>query len=896
MSHERSPGEDLAKQLDESLHFIRQQEALMRKCLESKGKLLDAIKHASTLLAELRTSALSPKQYYELYIAVFDALAYLGSYLKEGHPTHHLADIYELVQYAGNIVPRLYLMITVGTVYMSIPEAPVKEIMRDMMEMCRGVQHPIRGLFLRYYLSQRCKDYLPIGSSDGPEGNLQDSIQFTITNFIEMNKLWVRLQHQGHSRERDKRTRERQELQILVGSNLVRLSQLEGIGKQYYRQTILPAILEQVVQCRDVLAQEYLLDVIVQVFPDEFHLYTLDLFLDATTKLNPNVSIKKIMLTLVGRLADYAERESGSSALVDALKEATLAESRDREALEQDEATIGSTIHGASDLLRDRTQQAEHAEQGEQDEEQSEADAEEEAPVEEQTTEEADDKEAKEASPEDKDVPTPAPMNLFAVFWKHVDEMIKARPDIPLQDVIAIAGGITKLSLSCYPDDKENLDQILEFATTKCKEASSGEMLSREAIAAVQDLLLTLVDFYSDSLLTVLSIPHYLPLLNAQPVSTQKAIASSVLDNILTGDAKIASVDDANGLFGLVAIVIKEGSGAASEGGSGVPGGVSTARDESPTDSDAVVADQSRLAKLVHMLFNEDCDIQARLLSTARKALSDGGARIKYTYPALVTNALKLVRRYSKLSADDKTEKIGSTFKFIQRVLDELYQSGAVDQSHRLYVSCAKVADQVGAEEASYEFFAQAFTIYEEAISDSRNQYQAICIIAGALQSTRNFTAENYDTLVSKCALHASKLLKKPDQCRAVYLCSHLWWAVEIPARGEEEDDSGNSPLFRDDKRVLECLQRALRVADACMDVAVSVELFVEILNRYVYYYDRGSTAVTVKYINGLIDLIKTNLENNAEGGISDSPRKHFERTLEFIRTQDDEKFRQIVT
>ena len=53
------------------------------------------------------------------------------------------------------------------------------------------------------------------------------------------------------------------------------------------------------------------------------------------------------------------------------------------------------------------------------------------------------------------------------------------------------------------------------------------------------------------------------------------------------------------------------------------------------------------------------------------------------------------------------------------------------------------------------------------------------------------------------------------------------------------------SQLYRDGKRVLECLQRALRVADACMDAAVSVELFVEILNRYVYYFDQENEAVS---------------------------------------------------
>ena len=44
-----------------------------------------------------------------------------------------------------------------------------------------------------------------------------------------MNKLWVRMQHQGHSRDREKKERERMELRILVGTNLVRLSQLEKI-------------------------------------------------------------------------------------------------------------------------------------------------------------------------------------------------------------------------------------------------------------------------------------------------------------------------------------------------------------------------------------------------------------------------------------------------------------------------------------------------------------------------------------------------------------------------------------------------------------------------------------------------------------------------------------------
>lgn len=69
-------------------------------------------------------------------------------------------------------------------------------------------------------------------------GDINDSIDFVLLNFAEMNKLWVRMQHQGHSRDREKREKERQELRILVGTNLVRLSQLEGVNVDKYKQVL----------------------------------------------------------------------------------------------------------------------------------------------------------------------------------------------------------------------------------------------------------------------------------------------------------------------------------------------------------------------------------------------------------------------------------------------------------------------------------------------------------------------------------------------------------------------------------------------------------------------------------------------------------------------------------
>ena len=88
---------------------------------------------------------------------------------------------------------------TVGSVYIRSKEAPAKDVLKDLVEMCRGVQHPMRGLFLRSYLSQLSKDKLPDSDNqyEGAGGTVRDSIDFILQNFTEMNKLWVRMQHQG---------------------------------------------------------------------------------------------------------------------------------------------------------------------------------------------------------------------------------------------------------------------------------------------------------------------------------------------------------------------------------------------------------------------------------------------------------------------------------------------------------------------------------------------------------------------------------------------------------------------------------------------------------------------------------------------------------------------------
>lgn len=76
----------------------------------------------------------------------------------------------------------------------------------------------------------------------------------------------------------------------------------------------------------------------------------------------------------------------------------------------------------------------------------------------------------------------------------------------------------------------------------------------------------------------------------------------------------------------------------------------------------------------------------------------------------------------------------------------------------------------------SYDFLTQAFLVYEDEISESNAQIRAITSIVGSLLSCKTFEKADYEALITKTAQYAAKLLKKPDQCRMVCLCSRLFY------------------------------------------------------------------------------------------------------------------------
>ena len=94
--------------------------------------------------------------------------------------------------------------------------------------------------------------------TDPNSATVQDSYKFILSDLIEMNKLWVRIQKiLGDQRTKvvpNKRNKERNKLHVLVDTSIVCLSELNRVTFAIYITVVLPRILDQNVVCRDPLA------------------------------------------------------------------------------------------------------------------------------------------------------------------------------------------------------------------------------------------------------------------------------------------------------------------------------------------------------------------------------------------------------------------------------------------------------------------------------------------------------------------------------------------------------------------------------------------------------------------------------------------------------------------
>lgn len=219
---------------------------------------------------------------------------------------------------------------------------------------------------------------------------------------------------------------------------------------------------------------------------------------------------------------------------------------------------------------------------------------------------------------------------------------------------------------------------------------------------------------------------------------------------------------------------------------------------------------------------------------------------MQYTLVPLVFAALSLARRVfarerAVAAGESEDAPRVSTRKIFQFVLEIITALATAfpELAYNLFLQAVQAADECKFNQIAYQFATEALLIYESEIVDSKVQPRALTTAVGTLLHCKNFTTEDYETLITRVAQYSYKLLKKPDQCRMVILCSHMFWpkphgvpAVPPPAE-EGEDGEAAAPaepaFYSHPERVLECLQKSLKIASA-----TDPNIIVEILDRCV--------------------------------------------------------------
>lgn len=272
------------------------------KKLMSRGLHDDVLAMAQELLAPMSSDFPVP-MYAQLHARCSLHLRLLEAYLVKAASKGHgrpVVDIYQRVQCCSGLLPRLYLLVTLGSVCIKMRAVKPKLILQDVAEMCHAVHHPVRGLFLRAFMTQMFRDKMPAAT---------DAIPILLINFQETNKLWLRLHAETPEADKEEQAAELHQMLEVVTVNLRTLRALRGMDVETYRKAVLPFVQEQVVNARDPVLQETLYSAFVRVFADR-HLATLPEAIQALDWLHPDTKAEVILRVLMDVISESVTRSA----------------------------------------------------------------------------------------------------------------------------------------------------------------------------------------------------------------------------------------------------------------------------------------------------------------------------------------------------------------------------------------------------------------------------------------------------------------------------------------------------------------------------------------------------------------------------------------------------------
>ena len=809
--------EDQERYLDRGLKKIKAQSFHIHTAIE-KNNLRQCLKETYSMLSELRTSALTPKNYYHLFTTIFDEMQIVENFFSEEIKRgRKVRDVYDSVQQAVYLIPRLYLMITAGSLVMENEPKSSSEIIFDLLGMIKGVQNPIRGLFVRYYLLKRIKDKLPdkdnVYLKEG--GNFDDTLRFIIQNMDEMNRLWIRLGSDVMGNEKILRDKERVELKILVGESINRLSSLDGLSIDLYEKEVLPKLIQIIIESNDILSQQYLMECIIHAFSDSYNIKCIELILNTLSRLAPGVDIKGLFISLMEKLAKFITDNSGE------------------DATEEDKKLVSNAT------------------------------------------------------------------SVYPVLVQYFDRLQKETlmlgDNMDILKLLDLNTAFMKFSIKCSDNDVlASINHILT-STLGCLRQLTRR-LSNDGIKKLSRLLA--VPLESDH--SLFDMTDFDGLILFLDYNMRKNVGLKIVQSLYKSNSKekLDSVEKIQKLLKLIRPLIAD---------------VEDAQEE---DNYTFESEQNEVSKMIFVVNSQDPEVIYEIYGELKNVFVEGGSnRRKMTLPPLGNCIISFCHKLS-LAYDNKngliseeikkssyvTENINSidiskidsdetfyklmlnVYKLLNEVITLVSQENP-EEALKLYLASASQVNSIQSdrnnfEEACASFMNAAMNIYQEGKYDQNMKFSLLTQIVGYILSFTILGNENVENIIKILMESGAKMVKRGDQFNSMLSIGEIYYLV-----------------IKDGNKVNDCIAKARKYADFAMTNPQNLILFVELLNKFLYYVENGDEIITIKpeQIDEIIELIRNHIQTiknevSVDSSFLPNIEKYFDNTIDIIKKRKNEE------
>jgi vacuolar protein sorting-associated protein 35 len=336
------------------------------------------------------------------------------------------------------------------------------------------------------------------------------------------------------------------------------------------------------------------------------------------------------------------------------------------------------------------------------------------------------------------------------------------------------------------------------------------------------------------------------------------------------------------------------------------------------TEDEVIEKEQNIVCKILFIVNSSDPEIMYEIFSQFKNIFSYGGPRRrKYTLPTLVNTIISFCHKMTICYANQKNKlpdflkvnekKLNNLVNFmdlgkisndeafsklmlnVYKLLNEtitLVAQEIPELALKLYSSAATQVNEILVEPEKFSdiclnYLNCALALLEEGKYSQNIKVELIEDICSNLMKCTILSNELKEEIIQKLINSSENIPKREDQFKIMLIISQLYYTI-----------------FKDGQKVLDSMNKARRYADFAMTNSRNLSLFVELINKYLYFVDKADDVVDIKKekIEDIIELIKGHIRTiknvPGEDDISylDDIEKYFNNTIKLIekRKNDD--------